>query len=72
MTSLLHFEEKVHRKNLARAETFPLLMSRLLSKLLEHLGFSEEPHIERRINCPQVISIHADLHYSSTARGSSR
>ena len=28
MTSLLHFEEKVHRKGLARAETFPLLMPR--------------------------------------------
>ena len=46
MTSLLHFEEKVHRKDLARAETFPLLMPRLLSQVLEHLGFSEEPHIE--------------------------
>ena len=31
MTSLLHFEEKVHRKGLARAEGLPLLMSRLLS-----------------------------------------
>ena len=38
MTSLLHFEEKVHRKGLARAETFPLLMPRLLSQVLEHLG----------------------------------
>ena len=27
MTSLLHFEEKVHRKGLARAESLPLLMS---------------------------------------------
>ena len=56
MTSLLHFEEKVHRKDLARAETFPLLMSRLLSQVLEHLGFLEEPHIEQRISCPQVLS----------------
>ena len=31
MTSLLHFEEKVHRKGLARAESLPLLMPRLLS-----------------------------------------
>ena len=45
MTSLLHFEEKVHRNSLARAETFPLLMSRLLSQVLEHLGFLEEPHM---------------------------
>ena len=31
MTSLLHFEEKVHRKGLARAKSLPLLMPRLLS-----------------------------------------
>ena len=30
MTSLLHFEDKVHRKGLARAESLPLLMPRLL------------------------------------------
>ena len=38
MTALLHFEEKVHRKDLARAEAFPFLMPRLLSQVLEHLG----------------------------------
>ena len=53
MTSLLHFEDKVHRKGLARAESLPLLMPRLL----EHLGFPEEPRIERRIRCPQVLSM---------------
>ena len=31
MTALLHFEDKVHRKGLARAEGLPLLMLRLLS-----------------------------------------
>ena len=45
MTSLLHFEEKVHRKDLAQVEAFPLLMPRLLSQLLEHLGFPEEPRL---------------------------
>ena len=64
MTSLLHFEEKVHRKGLARAEAFPLLMSRLLSRVLGHLGFPEEPRIERRINCPQVLSIERSLYMS--------
>ena len=34
MTSQLHFEEKVHRRDLARAETIPLLMPRLLSYVL--------------------------------------
>ena len=57
MTTLLHFEDKVHRKALARAESIPLLMSRLLSQVLEHLGFSEEPRIERRIRCPQVLTM---------------
>ena len=38
MTSLLHFEEKVHRKDLAQVEAFPLLILRLLIQVLEHLG----------------------------------
>ena len=62
MTSLLHFEEKVHRKNQARVEAFPLLMPRLLSQVLEHLGFLEEPHIERRISCPPVLSTKRSLY----------
>ena len=57
MIALLHFEDKVHRKGLARAESLPLLMPRLLSQVLEHLGFPEEPRIERRIRCPQVLSM---------------
>ena len=57
MTSLLHFEDKVHRKGLARVESLPLLMPRLLSQVLEHLGFPKEPRIERRIRCPQVMSM---------------
>ena len=61
MTALLHFEDKVHRKGLARAESQPLLMPRLLSQVLEHLGFSEEPRIERRIRCPQVMSLERSL-----------
>ena len=64
MTSLLHFEEKVHRKGLARAESLPLLMSRLLSKVLEHLGFPKEPRIERRISCTQVVSTERSLYMS--------
>ena len=62
MTSLLHFEEKVHRKGLARAESLHLLMPRLLSQVLEHLGFHEEPRIERRISCTQVLSIERSLY----------
>ena len=62
MTSLLHFEEKVHRKGLARAESLPLLMPRLLSQVLEHLGFPEEPRIERRISSTQVLSTKRSLY----------
>ena len=61
MTTLLHFEDKVHRKGLARAESIPLLMPRLLSQILEHLGFLEEPRFERRIRCPQVLSLERSL-----------
>ena len=57
MTALLHFEDKVHRKGLARAESIPLLMPRLLSQVLEDLGFPEEPRIERRIRCPPDLSM---------------
>ena len=62
MTSLLHFEEKVHRKGLARAEGLPLLMPLLLSQILEHLGFHEEPRIERMISCTQVLSTEPSLY----------
>ena len=64
MTSLLDFEEKVHRKGLARAEGLPLLMPRLLSQVLEHLGFPEEPCIERRISYTQVLSTERSLYMS--------
>ena len=56
MTALLHFEEKVHRKGLTRAKTIPLSMLRLLFHVLEHLGFPEEPRIERRQNCAMIMS----------------
>ena len=61
MTALLYFEDKVHRKGLARAEGLPLLMSRLLSQVLKHLGFPVEPRIERRIRCPQALSMERAL-----------
>ena len=48
MTSLCHFEDKVHRRNLSRAESIPLLFPRLLSQVFEHLGFPAEPRLERR------------------------
>ena len=62
MNALLHFEEKVHRKDLARAEAIPLLMPRCQCQVLEHLGFPEEPRIERRLSCPQVLSIERSLY----------
>ena len=62
MTSLLHFEEKVHHKDLARAKAFPLLMPRLLSQVLEHLGFPKEPRLERWISCTQVLSTERSLY----------
>ena len=61
MTALLHFGDKVHPKDLARAEGLPLLMPLLLSQVLVHLGFPEEPRIKRRIRCPQVLSMERSL-----------
>ena len=47
MSSLFHFKEKVHRKNLSKAEAVPLLFLRLLSYVLEHLGLPTELYHER-------------------------
>ena len=57
MTSLMQFEEKVHRKDLVRAESIPLLMPRLLCQVPEHMGFPEDPRIEMRVRCPMVLSV---------------
>ena len=51
MTSLFHFEDKVHRRSLPRAESKPLLFPRLFCQVLEHIGFLEEPRLERRRDC---------------------
>ena len=76
MTALLPFEDKVHHKGLARAESIPLLMSRLLCQVLEHLGFPEEPRIERRFICPQVLSMDRamvmPISFSSSSRTKKR
>ena len=57
MTSLLQFEAKVHRRDLTRADSIPLLLPRLLSYVLEQMGFPEEPGIEMRDSCLQVIPV---------------
>ena len=57
MTSLLQFEDKVHRKDLTRAKSIPLLMSRLLCYVLEQMGFPEEPRLEMRARCSHVVSV---------------
>ena len=57
MTALFHFEEKIHRNNLSRAEAIPLLFSRLLSQVLEHLGYPAKPQLEYRCVCEVVFTI---------------
>ena len=57
MTSLFHFEEKVHRRNLTRAEAIPLMFLRLLCQILEHLGFPEKPRLERCRVCQDILTI---------------
>ena len=57
MTSLFHFEEKFHRNNLSRVESIPLIFLRLLSQLLENLGFPTKPRLEHRRDCETTFTI---------------
>ena len=57
MTSLFHFEDKVHRRSLPRAESTPLLFPRLLCQVLEHIGFPIEPRLERRRGCEATLTV---------------
>ena len=57
MTSLLYFEEKVHRKKLQRADAIPLLFPRLLCQILEHLGYPSKPQLERRRICRELFTL---------------
>ena len=57
MTSLFHLEEKFHRKNLSRVESIPLIFLRLLSQVLEHLGFPTKPRLENRRDCETTFTV---------------
>ena len=57
MTSLFHFEDKVHRRNLTRAESLPLLFPRLLFQVLEHMGFTIEPRLEHRQHYETILTV---------------
>ena len=61
MTAFLHFEEKVHCKDLAWAEAIPLLMPRLLCHVLEYLGFLKKQRIECRQSCLVIFSLDRTL-----------
>ena len=55
MTSLFHFEDKLHRRNLTRAESIPLLFPRLLCQVFEHMGFPAEPQLDHRRDCEAIL-----------------
>ena len=57
IASLLHFEEKIHKKKLQRADTIPLLFSRLLYHILEYMGYPTKPHLERRRLCREWFTL---------------
>ena len=57
MSPFFHFEEKIHRNNLSRAEAIPLLFPQLLSYVLEHLGFPPKPHRERCCVCEPTFTV---------------
>ena len=57
MTSLFHFQNKVHRRTLTRAESIPLLFPRLLCQVLEHLGFPTDPRLEHLRDCKAIFTL---------------
>ena len=57
MAALLYFEEKVHRNKLLRADAIPLLFSKLLCQILEHLEYPIEPQHERRCICRDIFTL---------------
>ena len=57
MTSLFHFEDRVHRRSLPRVESLPLLFPCLLCQVLVHIGFPVEPRLERRRGCEATLTI---------------
>ena len=57
MTTLLYFEEKVHRKKLQIADAIPLFFPSLLYQILEHLGYPSEPQLERRRICREIFTL---------------
>ncbi|RVW12892.1 hypothetical protein CK203_106979 [Vitis vinifera] len=58
MAALLHFEEKVHTRRLARANSMPLLFPRLLCHVLAHMGFPADPRSEPRRHCRESFSLY--------------
>ena len=57
MTSLFHFEDKFHHRNLTRAESIPLLFPRILCQVLEHMGFPVELQLERSRDCEAILTV---------------
>ncbi|RVW13746.1 hypothetical protein CK203_087235 [Vitis vinifera] len=57
MAALLHFEEKVHKRRLTRADTILLLFPQLLCHVLAHMGFPTDPHSETRRHCRESFSL---------------
>ena len=57
ITALFHFEDRVHRRSLPRVESTPLLFTRLLCHVLEHIGFPAEPRLELRRGCEATLTV---------------
>ena len=57
MTSLFHFEDMVHRRSLPCAESMSLLFPQLLCHVLEHIGFSVKPRLERRRGYEATLTV---------------
>ena len=68
MAALTYFEEKVHRKRLRRAGTIPLLFPRLISQVLEDMGYPSQPHLESRHHCRELFTSESWTHFLDRSR----
>ena len=57
MTSLFHFEDKFHHRNLTKAKSMPLLFPLLLCQVSKHIGFPIEPRLQRRRDCDAILTV---------------
>ena len=57
MKALFYFKDKVDRRNLTRAKPTSLMFPKFLCQVLEYIGFSDEPRLERRRDREAIFTV---------------